>query len=144
MKTWKLFLALDAVVLAAAAVAFVTLHGQGPRTVRTGVVLVDADLGHGNRTEGTGIVLTRSGEVLTNNHVIEGASSVRVTLPQTGRTYDADILGYDVRVDAALLRLRHAHGLRTASTFSRPPRTGQAVLAVGGATGAVEFTVGRI
>src|SRR3954467_10845036 len=121
MKAWKIFLALDAVVLAAAAVAFVTMHGEGPRTVRTGVVLVDANLGHGNRTEGTGIVLTRSGEILTNNHVIEGATSVRVTVPESGRTYDADILGYDVRVDAAVLQLRRAHGLRLAPTVPRKP-----------------------
>jgi S1-C subfamily serine protease len=144
VKAWKVFLALDAVVLAAAAVAFMTLHGQGPRTVRTGVVLVDANLGHGNRTEGTGIVLTGSGEVLTNNHVIEGATSVRVTVPQSGRTYDADILGYDVHVDVALLRLRHAHALRRASTLSRLPRVGQEVLAVGGSSGTVEYTVGHI
>ena len=144
VKAWKLFLVLDAIVLAAAAVAFVTLHDQHARTVRTGVVLVDANLGHGNRTEGTGIVLTRGGEVLTNNHVIEGALSVRVTIPETGRTYDADILGYDVRIDAALLSLRDAHALRTASTFSHPPRVGQEVLAVGGSTGAVKYSVGRI
>jgi S1-C subfamily serine protease len=138
------FLALDAVVLAAAAVAFVTLHGQSARTVRTGVVLVDSNLGHGNRTEGTGIVLTRSGEVLTNNHVIEGATSVRVAVPETGRTYAADILGYDIRVDAAVLQLRRAHGLRLAPTLPRDPRVGQEVLAVGGSTGKLQFSVGHI
>jgi S1-C subfamily serine protease len=144
VRAWKLFVALDAVVLAAAAVAFVTLHGQPARTVRTGVVLVDANLGHGNRTEGTGIVLTRSGEILTNNHVIEGATSVRVTVPETGRTYDADILGYDMRVDAAVLQLRRAHGLRLAPTLPRKPRIGQEVLAVGGSTGTVQYSVGHI
>jgi S1-C subfamily serine protease len=144
VRAWKLFLALDAVVLAAAAVAFVTMHGQSARTVRTGVVLVDANLGHGNRTEGTGIVLTRSGEILTNNHVIEGATSVRVTVPETGRSYDADILGYDVRVDAAVLQLRRAHGLRLAPTVPRKPRMGQEVLAVGGSTGTVQYSVGHI
>jgi S1-C subfamily serine protease len=144
VRAWKLFLALDAVVLAAAAVAFVTMHGQPARTVRTGVVLVDANLGHGNRTEGTGIVLTRSGEILTNNHVIEGATSVRVKIPETGRTYDADILGYDVRVDAALLQLRHARGLRLAPTLPRRPHVGQEVLAVGGSTGTVQYSVGHI
>ena len=139
-----MFLALDAVVLAAAAVAFVTMHSGKPRTVRTGVVLVDASLGHGDRIEGTGIVLTHGGEVLTNNHVIDGARSVRVTIPETGRTYDAQILGYDVRVDAALLQLQHAHGLRVASTASLPPHVGQEVLAVGGSSGSVQFTVGHI
>lgn len=144
MKAWQVFLALDAIVLAAAIVAFAVLHGGTARTVRTGVVLVDADLGHGARTEGTGIVITRSGEVLTNNHVIEGAISVRVKVPETGRTYNAEILGYDVRVDAALLKLHGAHGLRTASVTSPPARLGQRVLAVGGATGAIKFAVGHV
>jgi S1-C subfamily serine protease len=144
VRAWKLFVALDAVVLAAAAVAFVTMHGQSARTVRTGVVLVDANLGHGNRTEGTGIVLTRDVEVLTNNHVIEGATSVRVTVPETGRAYRADILGYDVRVDAAVLKLRRAHGLRLAPTVPLAPRVGQEVLAVGGSTGTLRYSVGHI
>jgi S1-C subfamily serine protease len=143
VKAWKLFLALDAVVLAAVAVAFVTLRST-TRTVRTGVVLVDADLGHGDRTEGTGIVLGDGREVLTNNHVIEGARSVRVTIPRTGRTYDAKILGYDIRVDAALLELQGAHRQRTAPTAVRPPRVGQEVLAVGGSTGKVKYSVGHI
>ena len=144
MKAWKLFVALDVVVVAAAAIAYVTLHGGSARTVRTGVVLVDAHLGHGVRTEGTGIVLTHGGEVLTNHHVIEGATSVRVKVPQTGKTYDAEILGYDVRADAALLKLHDAHGLRTAPTASIAPHVGQKVLAVGGASGSVRFAVGSI
>jgi S1-C subfamily serine protease len=144
MKPWKLFVVLDVVVLAAAGVAWVTLHGGSPRTVRTGVVLVDAHLGHGIRTEGTGIVLTRGGEVLTNHHVIEGATSVRVKIPETGKTYDAEILGYDVHADAALLKLDGAHGLRTAPVLPGGPRVGQKVLAVGGATGSVKFSVGHV
>lgn len=144
MKPWKLFVVLDVVVLAAATIAYVTLHGGSPRTVRTGVVLVDAHLGHGLRTEGTGIVLTRDGEVLTNHHVIEGATSVRVKVPETGKSYDAEILGYDVHADAALLKLDGAHGLRTASVVAAAPRVGQKVLAVGGASGSVSFAVGHV
>jgi S1-C subfamily serine protease len=144
VRAWQIFVVLDVAVVAAAGAAFLTLHHEGPRTVRTGVVLVDANLGGGNRTEGTGIVLTSGGEVLTNNHVIEGAKSVRVTVPATGKTYDADILGYDVAVDAALLRLGHAHGLRTASTAPATLHVGQRVLAVGGSSGAIRYTVGHV
>ena len=44
---------------------------------------------------GTGIVLTSNGEVLTNNHVIDGATSIRVTDLGNGRAYTANVLGYD-------------------------------------------------
>ena len=44
---------------------------------------------------GTGMILTSSGEVLTNNHVIEGATSIRVTIPGSGYTYSATVVGAD-------------------------------------------------
>jgi hypothetical protein len=141
---WKLFLVLDAIVLASVAVAAATFHGGTTRTVRTGVVLVDASLGHGTRTEGTGIVLTRHGEVLTNNHVIEGATSVKVHVPQTGKTYRAHILGYDVATDAALLQLDGAPSQRVAPSAPDGPRVGEAVIAVGGASGSIAFASGHV
>jgi S1-C subfamily serine protease len=82
---------------------------------------------------GTGIVLTASGIVLTNNHVIDGASSVSVTDLGNGRTYQATVLGYDVRGDVAVLKLAGASGLATASIGS--PAVSQAVYAVGNAGG---------
>src|SRR5436309_890570 len=60
---------------------------------------------------GTGMVLSSSGLVLTNNHVIRGATSIRVDVPGTGRSYVASVLGYSVTADVALLRLRGASGL---------------------------------
>lgn len=74
---------------------------------------------------GTGIVLTPEGMVLTNHHVIQGADSIRALTLGNGQTYDADVLGYDRDDDVALIQLRGAFGLRPA------PLGDSATLAVG-------------
>jgi S1-C subfamily serine protease len=63
--------------------------------------------------EGTGMVLTPTGLVLTNNHVIKGSTRVVVTLVTTGREYKAEVLGTDNSQDVALLQLINASGLKT-------------------------------
>lgn len=102
-----------------------------------GVVVVSTRLAYtGGAASGTGIVLTSSGRVLTNNHVIRGAGSIRVTVPSTGRTYTATVAGYSVSKDVALLELRNASGLRTVQTGSSSAvRVGDRVTAVGNAGG---------
>ncbi|WP_231645276.1 S1C family serine protease [Mycolicibacterium mengxianglii] len=60
---------------------------------------------------GTGIVLTPDGVVLTNHHVIQGADSIRALSIGNGQTYDADVLGYNRNNDIAVIRLRGASGL---------------------------------
>ena len=145
MRRMAVLLVLDAIVVAAIVVAFFELHPhRGVRTVRTGVVLVDANLGHGIRTEGTGVLLTSHGELLTNNHVIDGALSVHVFVPQTHRRYRARVLGYDVGGDTAVLQLDGAHGLHTVVPVLRPARLGQQVIAVGGSTGAIAYSIGNV
>jgi len=85
---------------------------------------------------GTGIVLTSSGEVLTNNHVIEGATSIQVTDVGNGRTYTATVVGYDASHDVAVLQLQGASGLTTASLGdSSSVRVGDTVVALGNAGG---------
>ncbi len=81
--------------------------------------------------EGSGIVVTPSGVVLTNNHVIDGAARVRATDLETGRTYGASVLGYDAGEDVAVLKLRGAADLPSVGLrrFSRP-RPGTRVVAV--------------
>ena len=82
------------------------------------------------------MVLTPSGEVLTNNHVIRGAAAIQVRVPQTGHTYSATVLGYDVTDDVALLKLRGASGLRTIPLgTSANLKIGQRVSAIGNAGG---------
>jgi S1-C subfamily serine protease len=101
------------------------------------VVDVTSTLGYQNATaKGTGIVLTSNGEVLTNNHVIEGATSVSVTDIGNGKTYKATVVGYDESQDVAVLRLDGASGLTTASTGdSSTVQTGDRVVALGNAGG---------
>jgi S1-C subfamily serine protease len=84
---------------------------------------------------GTGIVLTPGDEVLTNNHVIEGATAVTITDLGNGRTYQATVIGYDERADLAVLRLRGASGLRALTASSRRIKLGEKVIALGNAGG---------
>ena len=60
-------------------------------------------------------MLSPSGEVLTNNHVISGATSIDVTDVGNGQTYPATVVGYDRSHDVAVLQLQGASGLQPAS-----------------------------
>ena len=85
---------------------------------------------------GTGMVLTSSGEVLTNNHVIEGATAIQVQVDGTGPVYRAVVLGYNVTADVALLQLQGASGLPTISTApSASVSVGEDVVGLGNALG---------
>jgi S1-C subfamily serine protease len=87
-------------------------------------------------SEGTGIVLSSSGEILTNNHVIEGATSIKVTDIGNGKTYTAQVVGYDASSDVAVLRLVNASGLTVASLGNSSTVTvGASVVALGNAEG---------
>lgn len=141
-----------ALVLAGAIAAAIGVHAALARTskatVRTGVVVVRTNLAYENGSAaGTGMVLTSSGEVLTNNHVIRGATTIKVVVPQTKRTYVAHVLGYDVADDVALLQLERASGLATVSVGD-PSKIakGESVTAVGnaGGTGSLAVTRGTI
>lgn len=123
---------------AAAAIGVTLVAGAGSATVGTpGVVIVQTRHAYGGGTgTGTGIVLTPSGDVLTNNHVIRGAGSIRVTIPSTGRAYPATVAGYSVSKDVALLTLRGASGLAAAPTGnSSTVEVGDRVTTVGNAGG---------
>lgn len=85
---------------------------------------------------GTGMVISSKGEVLTNNHVIEGATALRVTDLGNSRTYNATVVGYDRFRDVALLQLTGATRLRTVALGnSSTVALGNAVVAVGNAGG---------
>ena len=101
--------------------------------VSPGLVNVVSTLGDENgKAAGTGMVLTSTGEVLTNNHVIDGATSISVTDIGNGRTYKASVVGYDKTQDVAVLQLQDASGLSTVSLGnSATVSTGQSVVAIG-------------
>jgi len=79
------------------------------------VVDVNSILGfQGGTAAGTGIVLTSTGAILTNNHVIDGATRISVQIAGTGRTYAATVVGKDVAEDVAVVQLQGAAGLKVA------------------------------
>ncbi|WP_236652024.1 S1C family serine protease [Streptacidiphilus neutrinimicus] len=90
----------------------------------------------GTEAAGTGIVLTSDGMVLTNNHVINGATSLSAVDIGNGRTYSASVIGYDRSHDLALVRLHGASGLQTLSLAAGTHvSVGDAVTALGNAGG---------
>ena len=105
--------------------------------VDPGLVDINTVLGYqGEEAAGTGIVLTANGEILTNNHVVEGATSIKVTDIGNGRTYNATVVGYDRTKDVAVLQLQNASGLQTATLGDSSKVTaGQAVAGLGNAGG---------
>ncbi|WP_236791330.1 S1C family serine protease [Amycolatopsis sp. GM8] len=105
--------------------------------VSPGLVDVNTTLGYQNaQAAGTGMVLTPNGEVLTNNHVVEGATSISVTDIGNGKTYKASVVGYDRTQDVAVLQLEKASGLSTVSTAnSDQVAVGDAVVGIGNAGG---------
>ena len=91
----------------------------------------------GETAEGTGMIISASGLVLTNNHVIDGATNIHANLAtSSGPSFTALVLGYDAADDVALLQLKGASGL-TPVTFgnSSQVRLGTPVLALGNAEG---------
>jgi S1-C subfamily serine protease len=106
--------------------------------VDPGLVDVTSTLGYQQATAmGTGIVLTSNGEILTNNHVVNGATSVSVRDIGNGKTYKATVVGYDQSHDVAVLQLSGASGLTTATTGnSSTVKTGDDVVGLGNAGGA--------
>jgi S1-C subfamily serine protease len=106
--------------------------------VDPGVVDITTRLGFANgAAAGTGMVLGPSGVVLTNNHVIAGATNVTVTDVGNGRTYTARVAGTDRADDIAVLTLAGASDLKTVTIGdSATLAVGQAVTAIGNAQGA--------
>ena len=128
------------VVASAAAVIALAREGGGATPIAapvgSGVVVIDTNLAfQGAAAAGTGMVLTSSGEVLTNNHVISGATTIKVVIPKTGHSYKARVVGYDRTADVALLQLQGASKLKTVSISSAKLSVGTTVTAHGNAGG---------
>ncbi|MFF7635222.1 S1C family serine protease [Kitasatospora sp. NPDC008050] len=113
-----------------------------------GLVIINTTVGYQNaRAAGTGIVLSANGEILTNNHVIDGATAIQATDVGNGRTYTATVTGYERNGDLAVLQLKSASGLTTAKLGdSAKVSVGDAVTAIGnaGGTGTPSAAVGNV
>ena len=107
-----------------------------------GVVIINSVLGfQGAISAGTGMVLTSNGEIVTNNHVVEGATRISVTIPSTHARYTATVVGTDRTDDVAVIKLDGASGLQTAKIDSSATVTvGDKVVAVGNAGGTGTLT----
>ena len=82
------------------------------------------------------MILTSNGEVLTNNHVVNGATKISVTVVSTGKTYTATVVGTDATDDVAVIQLQGASGLTTVKTAdSANVAVGDKVTGVGNAGG---------
>ena len=105
--------------------------------VAPALVDVNSTFGYqGAQGAGTGVVLSSTGEILTNNHVIDGATKISVTDVGNGKTYDATVVGYDASHDVAVLQLHGASGLQTAKLGdSAAAAVGDPVVAIGNAGG---------
>jgi serine protease Do len=104
---------------------------------QAGLVQITSSLDYQNAVgTGAGIVLSPGGEVLTNNHVVAGASSITATNVGTGHNYPVSVIGYDRKHDVALVQLLGANDLPTAAIGdSSQVALGQAVVAIGNAGG---------
>jgi len=82
--------------------------------VQPGLVNITTTLyGGAGEGAGTGMVISSSGEVLTNNHVIENAESISVEIGGDGESHTAKVIGYDVADDVALIKIQDVSNLDT-------------------------------
>ncbi|MFF0160244.1 S1C family serine protease [Streptomyces sp. NPDC005263] len=109
------------------------------KAVSPSIVEINATSNAGEST-GSGVIITSDGEIITNNHVIAGADTVKATTSD-GKTYTAKVVGTDSKKDLALIKLENASGLKTATLGdSSGVQVGDTVVAIGspeGLTGTV-------
>jgi S1-C subfamily serine protease len=105
--------------------------------VAPSIVNIETTVGYdGAQAAGTGEILTEDGYVLTNHHVIAGSTAIEVTVTATGRTYQADVVGYDSSHDIAVIKMRDPSGLTPAPIGdSSTVKVGDAVVGLGNAGG---------
>lgn len=116
------------------------------RSATAGIVLVDVATANGEGA-GTGMVIDADGLVLTNYHVVQGSTQVRVTIADTGEAYTATVVGHDAARDVALLQLADAHDLATVRLDASHEATpGEQVTAIGngGGTGVLQTATGVV
>ncbi len=116
-------------------------------SVKPGLVIINSNLRYDDdAAAATGMVISSSGLVLTNNHVIDQTTGLTATT-STGKRYIARWLGYDKNSDIAVIQLEGASGLKTVSLGdSTKVKLGQSVVAMGnaGGTGSIATVTGTI
>jgi len=109
--------------------------------VRPGLVEISSNLAYqGSQAAATGMVISKNGLVLTNNHVITDTTQLTAKIVATGKQFPAKWLGYDSADDVAVIKLVGARNLRTVPLGnSSGVRLGDHVIAMGNAYGAGHF-----
>lgn len=112
-----------------------TAYTEATAAQLIGIVDIHTVLGYQDgAAAGTGMVLTSDGTILTNNHVVEGATSIDVTVLSTGKVYKAEVVGTSPTQDVAVIKLVGASGLTHAAIGSSAGLAiGNSVIAVGNA-----------
>jgi S1-C subfamily serine protease len=98
--------------------------------VNPSVVNVEVHQKHRRDSSGSGFVFTPDGFILTNSHVVHGASSIEITLPD-GQRYTADRIGDDPDTDLAVVRITASNLIPAVLGDSQSIRVGQLVIAIG-------------
>ncbi|HEY7549984.1 MAG TPA: trypsin-like peptidase domain-containing protein, partial [Hyphomicrobiaceae bacterium] len=86
--------------------------------------------GRPSLAQGSGFVISADGYVVTNNHVIDGASRIQVSFDKDNK-HDAELIGSDQRTDVALLKIKSSQTFPFVKFSEKLPRVGDWVLAVG-------------
>ena len=82
------------------------------------------------QSQGSGFIISADGYVVTNNHVVENARDVTLTL-DGGKTVEATVIGTDKRTDLALLKIKASGTYPFVSFAGKAPRVGDWVVAIG-------------
>jgi S1-C subfamily serine protease len=104
--------------------------------VSPAIVDVNTTIGS-SQAAGSGMIISSDGEILTNNHVVSGSTSITVTLQGRSQTYTAHVVGVDISQDIAVIQIDESvSGLPTV-TFANSSslQVGDSVVALGNALG---------
>ena len=103
--------------------------------VKPAVVDINTVVGSG-RAAGTGMIITSSGEVLTNNHVVDGSTQILVTIAGHSQAFTAHVVGVNPSADVAVIQVEGVSGLPTVNFASSSRlKVGDVVVAIGNALG---------
>ena len=109
----------------------------GITSITQGQMSIFGNIGQ-STSSGSGIILSGDGYIVTNNHVVEGVTSIQVTL-NTGTEYEAKIIGTDVQTDLAVIKIEPKEELTVATLGdSSAIEVGERVIAIGNPMG-LEF-----
>ena len=90
------------------------------------------------RSLGSGVIVSSNGYIITNNHVIDGADEVHVTLPGSSKDYMAEVIGSDPKTDIAVIKIDAKDLPAIMLGDSDELKTGDLVFAIGNPFGVGE------